>query len=73
MKSEPVLISGAVQLLVILAAAFGLDLTEEQLGAFVAVILAIGVFVARRFAWSPRSVEKVTGVPAGVAEERLKL
>lgn len=48
MKTEPVLILGAVQTAIALVVSFGLDLTAEQVGAIVAFSAAVLSVVARR-------------------------
>lgn len=60
MNKEPVTIVGVVQALLALAISFGLKLTQEQLGAILAVTAVAGLLVARQFTWSNASVEKVT-------------
>jgi hypothetical protein len=48
-KTEPVLFGGVVTIAVALAAAFGLDLTVEELTVTVSTVIAIVSFVQRRF------------------------
>lgn len=47
MKREPALVVGLVEALLLLAVAFGLDLTAEQVGAVVAVATILGALVIR--------------------------
>jgi hypothetical protein len=47
MKPQPVLIGGLLNILAVAAAAFGLDLTTEQLAGFVAVVTTIVSLVQR--------------------------
>lgn len=47
-KNEPVLVLGVVQAAVALAAAFGLDLTGEQVATIVAFSAALLSLIARR-------------------------
>ena len=51
-RNEPALLSGLVAALVALAVSFGLDLTTEQVGAIVAVVVA-GAAVFTRSQVSP--------------------
>jgi hypothetical protein len=46
-RNEPVLITALVAALIALVTAFGLNLTNEQVGAINAVVVAILGFVAR--------------------------
>ena len=48
-KKEPVILGGVVSVAVALGAAFGLDLTVEQLSVTVATVIAIVTFVQRKF------------------------
>ena len=47
--NEPVLISGLVEALIVLAVAFGVGLTTEQTGAILAVVAILTSLVARAF------------------------
>ena len=47
-KDEPIMYGGMIGVAVALAAAFGLDLTAEQLGVTVATIIAIVTFIQRK-------------------------
>jgi uncharacterized membrane protein YgaE (UPF0421/DUF939 family) len=49
MQTEPVLFGGVVTIAVAVAAAFGLDLTVEELTITVSTLIAIVSFVQRRF------------------------
>lgn len=73
MNREPILIGTIVQILLTGAVTLGMDLTAEQLSAFVAVLIAIFGWLSSSQVWSKKSIELVTGVPEPVAEERLKL
>ena len=57
---EPVLISGLVDAIIVLAVAFGADLTVEQTGAILAVVSVLTSIVARLFV-SPSSSAPVAG------------
>lgn len=46
-RREPVLVSGLVQALLAAAVAFGVDLTDEQVGALLAVTAAVLALVTR--------------------------
>lgn len=46
-RNEPALVSGAVAAVIALLAAFGLDLSAEQVGAVLAVVAAVLAFVVR--------------------------
>lgn len=46
-KREPALVSGLVAAALALAIAFGLDLTEKQVGAIMAVVAAVLALVVR--------------------------
>lgn len=48
-QTEPVLFGGVVTIAVAVAAAFGLDLTVEELTITVSTVIAIVSFVQRRF------------------------
>jgi hypothetical protein len=48
-KNEPVLAGGVISVAVALGAAFGLDLTAEQLAVTVSTIIAIVSWVQRKF------------------------
>lgn len=56
---EPALILGAVQTLVALAVAFGLDLSSEQVGAIMAASAAVVALITRRTVTSPASVAEL--------------
>jgi hypothetical protein len=47
-RREPVLATGLLEAILALALAFGLDLTPEQVGAILAVAVALLALVARR-------------------------
>ena len=47
-RREPALVSGLVNAVVALAVAFGLDLTEEQIGSILAVVAAVMALVVRQ-------------------------
>ena len=47
-KKEPVLYGGAIGVLVALGAAFGLDLTAEQLAVTISTVIAVVTFVQRK-------------------------
>ena len=47
-KDEPALVAGAVQAIIALAVAFGLDLSGDQIAAILGVTAAILAFVVRR-------------------------
>jgi hypothetical protein len=47
-RNEPVLVTGFVQAVLGLLLAFGLDLTNEQVGAVLALTAAVLAFVARK-------------------------
>jgi hypothetical protein len=46
-RNEPVLITGLIAAIIALVTAFGLSLSNEQVGAINAVVVAILAFVAR--------------------------
>lgn len=46
-RSEPALVVGLVEAVLVLVVAFGLDLTVEQTGAILAVVVAIGAVATR--------------------------
>jgi hypothetical protein len=46
-RNEPVLITGLVQAALALVVAFGLDVSQEQIGAILAVTAAVLALVAR--------------------------
>jgi len=48
-KTEPVLITGLIEALIVLAVAFGVGLTAEQTGAIMAVVAIVTSLVARAF------------------------
>jgi hypothetical protein len=48
-KKEPVMLGGVVSVAVALGAAFGLELTVEELSVTVATVIAIVTFVQRKF------------------------
>ena len=58
-KKEPVLLGGAVSVAVALGAAFGLDLTVEQLSVTVATIIAIVTFIQRKLVSPKKDVQKL--------------
>tara|TARA_Y100000310_G_C20257581_1_gene612082 strand:- start:99 stop:377 length:279 start_codon:yes stop_codon:yes gene_type:complete len=58
-KKEPVLLGGAVSVAVALGAAFGLDLTVEQLSMTVATIIAIVTFIQRKLVSPKTDVQKL--------------
>ena len=49
LTSEPVLVSGVVEALIVLLVAFGLDLTVEQTGAILGFVAVATSFAARAF------------------------
>ena len=53
-KKEPVMLGGMVSVAVALGAAFGLELTVEELSVTVATVIAIVTFVQRKFV-SPKN------------------
>jgi len=53
---EPVLLSGLVEAVIVLAVAFGADLTVEQTGAILAVVAVLTSIFARMFV-SPASTD----------------
>ena len=46
-RTEPVLVTGLLEAVLVLALAFGLDLTTEQVAAIMAVAVAVLSLVAR--------------------------
>lgn len=48
MSREPALIVGAVQALLALAIAFGLDVSTEQFGAIMAAVVAVASVIVRQ-------------------------
>jgi hypothetical protein len=67
-KKEPVLLGGLVSVAVALGAAFGLDLTVEQLSVTVATVIAIVTFVQRRFV-SPKDHTTAPPPPRDYGEQ----
>ena len=47
-RREPALVSGLVTAVIALAVAFGLDLSEEQVGSILAVVAAVMALVVRQ-------------------------
>ena len=58
-KKEPVLLGGAVSVAVALGAAFGLDLTVEQLSVTLATLIAIVTFIQRKLVSPKTDVQKL--------------
>lgn len=46
-RKEPAIITGLATALISLGVAFGLDLTEEQIGAIMAVVVIVAALVTR--------------------------
>lgn len=46
-KNEPALVSGFIAAAISLAVAFGFDLSQEQVGAIMALVVAVLAFVTR--------------------------
>ena len=60
-KNEPAIVAALVQAVLGLAVAFGLELTDEQMGAIMAVSAAVlGLFV-RQSVYSPASFDMLAG------------
>lgn len=59
LRNEPVLITGVVQAVLALVVAFGLDLSQEQVGAILAVTAAVLALVARSQSYGPVTVENI--------------
>lgn len=60
MNREPALIVGAIQSLLALLVAFGLNLSPEQVGAILALSSAVFAVMTRSVVYSPRSFERAT-------------
>lgn len=56
---EPTAIVALVTTLIALAVSFGLDLTQEQSGLIIAVVIILAGGVARQHSYSPRTVEEI--------------
>lgn len=63
-KREPALIIAAVQTVIALVVAFGVDLSNEQTGALLAVTAAVLGVVTRQSVYAPATVERITSSPA---------
>lgn len=58
-KQEPVAVTGAVSAILTLAAAFGLNLTGEQIGAIAAVLTALSALSGRSQVVPVRPLEEL--------------
>ena len=59
--NEPVVITGIVGAVLGLLASFNLGLTPDQIAAIDALIVAVGVLIARSQVTSPATASKATG------------
>lgn len=66
-KNEPVLLQGLVQAILGLALAFGVDLSEEQIGSIMAATAVILAILARMFVTPTNKLNGTT--PAAPAPE----
>ena len=58
-KKEPILYGGAIGVAVALGAAFGLDLTTEQLAVTISTVIAVVTFVQRKLVSTKADVKTV--------------
>ena len=58
LRTEPAVIAGLIQAILALAIAFGLNLTEEQVGAILAVTAAILALVVRQNVYPAAKIEE---------------
>ena len=56
-EREPAMIVGLVETAIILAIAFGVTVTTEQLAAIVAFMTVLAAFITRQNVYSPASIE----------------
>lgn len=63
MNSEPALILGAVQAALVLVVSFGLPLSNEQMGAILALTAALLAIVTRAFVTPSKRLEAKTEGP----------
>lgn len=70
---EPALIIGAFRAIMILAVSFGLNLTNEQMGAIIAVISVAMSIWTRSKVYSPDTVANIISSPTKRAEVKEKL
>lgn len=59
-RREPALILGAVQAIIALVVAFGVELSNEQTGALLAVTAAVLAVVTRQSVYAPATVDAIT-------------
>lgn len=66
--NEPIVITGVVDAICVLLVSFGLNIPKEQIAAIDALIVAIGIVIARSRASSPATVAKlIAQIPGGQA------
>lgn len=68
----PTAINALVGLIIAFGARWEFHLTEAEVAAIMLASTVVGAVIARRFVWSQRSVEIVTGRPVEVAEAALE-
>ena len=65
LKTEPVLITGLVTTVIALLLAFGVNLSQEQVGSIMAVVAALIAIVTRALVTPNTSVPEPTGPGTG--------
>lgn len=65
--NNPALLIGAAEAVLALAVAFGVDLTQEQMGAVLAAIVAVGALATRQTVYGPKTVDKVMDAESVIA------
>ncbi len=68
LNREPALFVALVQAVLVLAVAFGVDLTSEQTAAVLAVVVAIGAVATRQTVYSPATVGDLIDAEAVIAQ-----
>jgi uncharacterized membrane protein len=68
LNREPALFVALIQAILVLAVAFGVDLTGEQTAAVLAVVVAIGAVATRQTVYSPATVGDLVDAEVVIAE-----
>jgi hypothetical protein len=67
LRNEPVLLSALVQVILGLVMAFGVDLTNEQVGSIMAVTAIVLAILTRMFVTPNSALDDAAGVPPPTA------
>jgi len=67
LTNEPAVLIGVAEALLVLAVAFGVDLTPEQTAAVLAALVALGTVLTRQIVYGPKTVDEIMDAEAVIS------